>query len=266
MLRHTLLVLPLLALACPAAPSELARESAPSQTSAAPPIDSETPSPTTLPSEPAAGGLARDDALPIDQDEDEAADAEALAAGESGPTEPALLSEPAEPLDPLAPERPSGPEPGSPESDAELLALLDESTITQDEFAKAFGPGKGMKVDDEGQFEFGAGARERSKVSVGAATIDAGKLQTTEVEALAQADLHNLEVCHAMALSKNPDELGRVTLVLEFGASGKVEQVGVETKLGDALTKCLRSVALTWTLAGAGKAKVHLPLTLSTSS
>ncbi len=64
-----------------------------------------------------------------------------------------IKSEAPDPADPLAPIMPAGPEPGSPEADKELLELLDESTISQDEFDKAFGPGNKPKIDDSGKFE-----------------------------------------------------------------------------------------------------------------
>lgn len=178
------------------------------------------------------------------------------------PPEP--MPEPEPPRDEPAAELPTGPEPGSPESDAELLALLDDSTLTQEEFAKAFGSDKAPKVDDEGQVSFGAGDRGRSNIGIGAATLSTGKAKPADLEALARADLHDFEVCHAMALSKDPKAIGPMTLTIQLGSQGAVEHVEVESKLGSSLRDCLASVVETWTLAGAGKATLKLPLNLST--
>ncbi|MFV8749936.1 hypothetical protein ACNOYE_05265 [Nannocystaceae bacterium ST9] len=250
MLRRFVLVLPLLALACPAAPSEPAAASGKPQTAEL----ASSPSPAT-PSEPT--GI---EPAPVEPASAEPAPVELAEPIASPPPVPD------EPSDELAPELPKGPEPGSAEADAELLKLLDESTITQDEFAKAFGNGKAPKIDEEGQFAFGAGerTRERSQVSVGKPTISAGKVAASEIETLAKQALPELEACHAMALSKDASELGKATLVLVFDGAGEVETVTIESTLGRALTDCLGSVAKGWVLAGASGAKVRVPLSLST--
>jgi hypothetical protein len=251
-LRRAALVLPLLVLACVAEPVERAPEAARSEPVEAAPVVESAPS-DPVPAPPTAGP-GEPEAEPSE---------EALT---PPPIEPQPPAEPTPPSDPLIGEVPSGPEPGSPESDAELLALLDESTLTQEEFAKAFGSGKDPKLGDDEQFVFGAGerSRERSKVGIGAASVSAGKVAAADVEALARDDVRDLEVCHAMALSKDAAQLGRVTLTLELGAGGAVDGVKVESKLSEALNDCLASVADGWTLDGGSKATVKLPLTLST--
>ena len=84
---------------------------------------------------------------------DEVGDTDAALGAESSPA--------AEDSDPLAPILPSGPEPGSPEADAELTELLEESTLTQDEFDKAF-RGGGPTIDGD-QFVFGPNERTRKQ-------------------------------------------------------------------------------------------------------
>jgi hypothetical protein len=254
-LRRAALVLPLfvnaLAFACIDEPAErapvLTREQPVVPPSVATPAIEATLADPTEPTDPTAGAEQPDtqlDPLPL--------------------AEPTPTPEPAR--DELAGELPSGPEPGSPESDAELLALLDDSTLTQEEFAKAFGSGKDPKIGDDEQFEFGAGdrSRDRSKVAIGTASVSAGKVASADIEALARGDLHDLEVCHAMALSKNAAELGRASLAIEIDAKGVVSGVEVESELSVALEDCLGSVAEGWKVAGGSKASVRLPLTLST--
>lgn len=250
-LRRAVLVLPLFMNACVAEPPEREREAELEHTVEPAPVTS--PATNVDPADEAelAAGPHEPESPPLEP---------------TPPLEPAPSLEPEPPSDQLAPVPPSGPEPGSPESDAELLALLDESTITQDEFAKAFGGGKDPKLGDDEQFMFGAGerSRDRSKVSIGSASVSAGKVAPADIEALARGDLHDLEVCHAMALSKDPAELGRVTLTIEIDAKGVVNRVEVESKLSAALNECLGSVADGWKLDGGSKATVRLQLTLST--
>lgn len=167
-----------------------------------------------------------------------------------------------------APEPAPEPEPSAttdaeptPESDAELLALLDDSTLTQDEFAKAFGTAKAPKIDAEGEFQLGA--VERSRVEVGAATARAGKPDLAGVEALAKADVHELEACHAMALRKDDKALGKLVLELAFDAAGKVESVTVTSKLPKALTDCVASVAKAWSSTKSANTELELALTLA---
>jgi hypothetical protein len=242
-------LLPLLVLACQAEPAERT----PTSTVAPPPITSPASPPKPVELAELEHPTPHVELEPV-----------VTTAVPVEPEEPAPTLEP--PKDELAGELPTGPEPGSPESDAELLALLDDSTLTQDEFAKAFGSGKDPKIDDEGQFSFGAGERSRgrSKIGIGAATLTTGQAKPADLEALAAADLRDLEVCHAMALSKDAEALGRVVLTIELGSQGSVEHVAVESKLGSSLGDCLASVAKTWTVTGAGKATLELPLSLST--
>ncbi|MCA9682258.1 MAG: hypothetical protein KC457_08685, partial [Myxococcales bacterium] len=170
-------------------------------------------------------------------------------------------------VDPLAPELPKGPEPGSPEADAELAALLDESEITQEEFDAAF-RGGGPRVDGDALL-FGAGdrTRKRPKISFGKVTATAGKVEDEALRALVKADIEQLEACHAMALTKDPGQLGAAKLRLRYDKAGKVVEAEIlqETpKLSEALCACLSSVAEGWTLAAAKGATVELPLALST--
>lgn len=165
----------------------------------------------------------------------------------------------------LTPELPKGPEPGSPEADAELAALLDESTITQDEFDAAFKAG-GPKLDGDA-FVFGPGGRTRGKptVAVGAVSVDAGKVDAEAVAAVAKADRGQLEACLGMGLRKDDSQLGGARLRLSVGADGAVSKASVEQAptLLDPLKACLGSVAKTWTIAGASAGEVTVPLTLS---
>lgn len=176
-------------------------------------------------------------------------------------TEPPALAEPQN-EDPLAPILPTDPEPGSPEADAELAALLDESTITQDEFDEAF-RGGGPNVRDD-QLKFG-GQRRVPVIGVGTPKISAGKLSAAELKALVQADERKLIGCHAMALTNDPKATGSVTLRLRFDGQGAVAAVEHEggSALGSELLACLASVANTWRPANAADAKVDVPLTLS---
>ncbi|NVB36212.1 hypothetical protein G6O69_36640 [Pseudenhygromyxa sp. WMMC2535] len=206
-----------------------------------------------------AGGVVTD--TPDTPDTSDASEAEEG----DGSVEVAAAGEADSRSDPLAPELPSGPAPGTPEADAELLALLDESTLTQDEFDAGFKAGVGVDGD---ALSFGAGdrTRKRPKVSVGTPEIRGAKAATAvALRELAEADLRGLETCHAMALSKDASQLGRATLGLRFDASGKVTEVDVggAEVLGEALRACLASVAEGWTLAAAAGATAQLPLSLS---
>ncbi|PRQ03880.1 hypothetical protein ENSA5_12490 [Enhygromyxa salina] len=119
------------------------------------------PAPTTA--EPAASPTEGAPAEP----EPVASDAGAQPSEPAGPSEPSIPSapsDPSDPSDPLAPIMPSGPEPGSPEADAELAELLDESTLTQEEFDEAFRDG-GPKLDGD-QFVFGPNERTRKPPAI----------------------------------------------------------------------------------------------------
>ena len=200
----------------------------------------------------------------------------AAAAGEAEPNETGVAepngepaeaepTAPAEPADPLAPILPSGPEPGSPEADAELAELLDESTLTQEEFDKAF-KGSNPKIDGD-QFVFGAGDRTRKapKLTIGTPTVAGSKLAASEVKALAEADRRKLEGCLAVALSSAPNTKGSVTLRVVFDDKGAAKSATSEggASLGAPLRECLSAVAREWSLAGAAGATVSQPLTLS---
>jgi hypothetical protein len=173
---------------------------------------------------------------------------------------------PSEPSDPLAPILPDGPEPGSPEADAELAALLDESTITQDEFDKAF-RGGGPSVKDD-QLVFGPNQRTRAEplLGVGQPRVLQGKVTVPELEALVLADERKMLGCLAVALTDDPTIKGAPTLHLRFDESGSNPTVTLTggDALPRALTDCLLAVAKTWRPAGAAGAKLEVPLTLST--
>jgi hypothetical protein len=171
-----------------------------------------------------------------------------------------------EPSDPLAPILPAGPEPGSPEADAELTALLDESTITQDEFDQAF-RGGGPSVRDD-QLVFGPNQRTRAQplLGVGTPRVLQGKVAVSTLEALVRADERKLLGCLAVALTEDPTIKGAPTLHLRFDESGSKPTVTITggDALPRALTDCLLAVANTWRPAGAAGAKLEVPLTLST--
>lgn len=173
---------------------------------------------------------------------------------------------PSEPSDPLAPILPEGPEPGSPEADAELAALLDESTITQDEFDQAF-RGGGPNIRDD-QLVFGPNQRTRAEpmLRVGQPRVVQGKVAVAELEALVRADERKLLGCHAVALTEDPTIKGAPTLHLRFDASGTTSTITITggESLPRALTDCLLAVAKTWRPAGAAGAKLEVRLTLST--
>jgi hypothetical protein len=192
------------------------------------------------------------------------------AAGEDGgsSSDPAdrgaAAGEPERPADPLAPILPSGPEPGSPEADAELAALLDESTLTQAEFDAAF-RGTKPKIDGD-QFVFGAGERTRKApvVTIGTPTVTGSKVAASELASLAKADLRGFEGCLAVALAEAPTTAGSVTLRVVFDGDGHVSEARVEggASLGAPLRSCLAAVADDWQLAAAAKATVGVPLSL----
>lgn len=168
--------------------------------------------------------------------------------------------------DPLEPILPDGPEPGSPEADAELAALLDESTITQDEFDKAF-RGGGPNIQDD-QFVFGPNDRKRPQpvLGVGTPRVVQGKVAVAELEKLVLADERKLLACYAVALTEAPTLVGAPTLHLQFDQSGSTPTASITggDALPRALTDCLLTVAKTWHPAGAAAAKLEIPLTLST--
>lgn len=173
---------------------------------------------------------------------------------------------PSEPSDPLAPILPDGPEPGSPEADAELAALLDESTITQDEFDRAF-RGGGPTIKDD-QLVFGPNQRTRAQpmLGVGQPRVLQGKVAVAEFEKLVLADERKMLACHAVALTEDPTIKGAPTLHLRFDESGSNPTITITggEALPRALTDCLLAVAKTWRPAGAAGAKLEVPLTLST--
>lgn len=169
-------------------------------------------------------------------------------------------------VDPLAPEMPAGPAPGSPEADAELRELLDESTLTQEEFDAAFKGGAGPNVEGDA-IVFGPGDRTRKapKITIGAPTVSPASTAAGKALAdVAKADRGQLEACHAMALSKDPQQVGETSLVLEFDDAGTVESASLGAAIGEALDACLISVAEGWKVADAGARTATLPLTLAT--
>lgn len=184
--------------------------------------------------------------------------------GETGAELPA--SDESAELDPLAPELPEGPTPGSAEADAELLALLDDSELTQDEFEQGFGR-SGPQIDGE-EFVFGPNARKR-----GTPVVSLGKVEGPAAEGiatLAEADRRKFEGCLAMGLSKDEEVMGSLSLRLSFDAEGSVASVAAEQLAlgGDAavqssLTTCLSSIPPAWELAEAAGSSVRLPLTLT---
>ncbi|PRQ01161.1 hypothetical protein [Enhygromyxa salina] len=191
-----------------------------------------------------------------------------------GPVEPELTGE--APKLPEAPEsppaadaaasiQPSGPAPGTPEADAELAELLDESTLTQEEFDSAF-RGGGPKIEGD-QFMFGPNERPRGRplVDIGAPTVTGSSVAPSKLADMAQASQRDLVGCYALALGKAPKLAGAVTLKLRFDAGGKVSAATIEgsSPLGAALDRCLVSVADAWSLAAAAGASVRVPLKLS---
>ena len=83
-----------------------------------------------------------------------------------------------------------------------------------------------------------------------------------QLEALARAQLRQLEACQAMALSKRPETAGALTLRLRY-AAGEVEKVALEggEELGESLRTCLVSVARQWASeAASGELRVSLRL------
>lgn len=266
-----LVIASLLALACADQPSQdesAALRSASSQVAG----QVEQPARASAPEVAQAPALALDSADPEQaiaepQPELSPTEAEAPAEAESQPqTEPAPPEPaPSEPGDPLAPILPSAPEPGSPEADAELAELLEESTITQEEFDAAF-RGRKPKIDGD-QLVFGHGDRTRKRpvVSVGKPTIEHSKLAASEISALAKAHLRGFEGCLAVALSDNPAIEGSVSVRVRFDAKGESSEATIEggAALGDPLRKCLAAVADNWSLAEAAGASVSVPLTLA---
>lgn len=248
-LRRLVVVPTLLALAClgpaPERQAERAAAPSPAATPATSPASAATP-----PAEPASTPTPSPAPMPTPVDEP------APEVGTNATTS-AAAPEPAPAPEPSAT---TAPEP-TPESDAELLALLDDSTLTQDEFANAFGTAKAPKIDAEGEFQLGA--IERSRIEVGAATARAGKPDLAGVETLAKADVHELEACHAMALRKDDAALGKLVLALAFDAAGNVKAVTVTSKLPKALTDCVASVAKAWSSPKSANSELELALTLA---
>ncbi len=196
-----------------------------------------------------------------------AVDAEAPPeAGESVVPEeaPAGPEAPAEPGDPLAPIPPSGPEPGSAEADAELAELLEESTLTQEEFDAAFRSNKPKISGDQLVFGPGERTRKRPVVKIGTLAVSGSKLAASELSTLAKAHLRGFEGCLAVALSEDPKIAASATLVVPFDGKGEAGGSRLEggAGLGDALRECLIAVADNWSLAGAAGASVRVPLTL----
>jgi hypothetical protein len=224
---------------------------------AAPPSASPSVDPIDLPPRD-PGPVSEVEAKPEIQ-----AEPELDTASESGPNE---VEPPSEPSDPLAPILPDGPEPGSPQADAELAALLDESTITQDEFDKAF-RGGGPNIQDD-QFVFGPNERKRAQpvLGVGTPRVVQGKVAVAELEALVRADERKLLGCYAVALTEAPTLVGAPTLHLRFDEAGSTSTATITGGEGlpRALTDCLLAAAKTWRPAGAEGAKLEVPLTLST--
>lgn len=168
--------------------------------------------------------------------------------------------------DPLAPILPEGAEPGSAEADAELLALLDESTLTQEEFAQGFGKG-GPKLDGE-QFVFGPNSRTRGTPLVRVGAVEGAGAKA--LRARAEAERRSFESCLAMGLSKDESVTGSLSLRLSFDSKGAVSSVAVEqpslggaAEVRESLTGCLRSIPAKWELPEAAGASSSLPLTLS---
>jgi hypothetical protein len=179
------------------------------------------------------------------------------------PELPATEPKPSEAQPPLAPILPSGPKPGSPEADAELAELLEESTLTQEEFDAAFRKNK-PKIEGD-QFVFGPGDRTRKApvVSLGTPKIEGSTIAASELTKLAKAHLRGFEGCLAVALVDNPDTKASVTLRVRFDKQGKVSEAKAEgAAAGAALRECLAAVASNWTLAGAAGASVELLLSL----
>ena len=180
------------------------------------------------------------------------------------PAEPEPTT-PSEPADPLAPILPDGPEPGSPESDAELTKLLDESTITQDEFDKAFrGGGPNIQGDE---FVFGPGDRSRATpvLEIAKPRVESGSVTVADLEAIARADERKLLSCYAVALTDDPTIEGDVELHLVFDATGSKPKAVVESReaLAPSLVSCLVTIAESWRPKSAAKAKLVIPLKLA---
>ncbi|KIG18749.1 hypothetical protein DB30_07764 [Enhygromyxa salina] len=210
------------------------------------------PAPTT----PAGSGSSAGEPAPVDEPGGDELD------------EASELPQPAAEPQPAAPALPLGPEPGSPEADAELAELLDESTLTQEEFDAAF-RGAGPKIEGD-QFVFGDNERPRGRplVEVGTPSASGAKVTPStlaDLADMARASQRDLEGCYALALGKDPNLAGSVTLGLRFDAKGRVETAKIEgsSPLGVALDRCLVSVADRWSCKAAAGASVRVPLKLS---
>lgn len=190
----------------------------------------------------------------------------------ASPEAPAAEPEPEpEPSDPLAPILPSGPEPGSPEADAELAELLEESTLTQEEFDAAFRDNKPNIAGDQLVFGPSDRTRKRPVISIGTPKIEHGKLAASEISALVKAHLRGFEGCLAVALTEDPAIAGSLTLRVRFDAKGEADSATIEddaalgggAALGEPLRECLVAVADNWSLASAAGATVAVLLSLA---
>ncbi|MFO7563616.1 MAG: hypothetical protein R6X02_13295 [Enhygromyxa sp.] len=213
----------------------------------------ESPAPASVVAEPEPSSAAEEPSVELPA-------AEAEAEAEPAPSE---LEAEAAPADPLAPILPSGPEPGSPEAAAELAELLEESTLTQEEFDAAFRKNKPKIAGD--QFVFGPGDRTRKRPVVGLGTpkIKGSTIAAAELTELAKAHERGFEGCLAVALVDKPELSTSVTLKVGFDAKGEVDEAKIEGgAAGAALRECLAAVARNWSLAGAAGASVELLLSL----
>ena len=245
----------------PAAAKTAANQAEPSQNTEPPASPSETNTPAEVP----AGAVEAMDAIAeaAASDTGAAVEAEAELAPEAG------AGETGAPSDALEPELPEGPEPGSPEADAELLALLDESTLTQEEFERGFGK-DGPKIDGDA-FEFGPNSRTRGQPEVRAGRIEGPAAKA--LEGLVESQQNKLVSCLGMALTKDASATGSVTLRVELDGQGGVSEVapgesslGGASEIREALLGCLISVVEDWQLPDTKAGSTDLPLSLSTKT
>lgn len=239
-----------------AAEQEAARAGAPAKAAAAPEPEPELEEPALASPQKRANAAAGEGAP--GQQEPELGASEVPAPPARPPAET--------PEDPLAPVLPSGPEPGSPEADAELAELLEESTISQEEFDRAF-RGGGPQLDGD-QFVLGPGTRARPVVRVGQPRVREGSLDPAAAKARAEAELGDFVGCYALASKDAPGREGSIVLRLRFGADASVASTSAEggAGLGSSLRDCLASVPADWKLPGAAGATLELPLSLSAAA
>jgi len=154
---------------------------------------------------------------------------------------------------------PDAPAPGTAEADAELLALLDESTLTQEEFDRAFGRGAPSAVAPPG---------ERPEVRLGPGSGAA----TEPLAKLVEREQAKLVTCLGMALSKDASATGSLTLRATLDAKGEVSElsatarsIGGASEVGESLVGCLSSVVERWRLPASAGERVDIPLRLSTA-